>query len=186
MFHAIQSLPTRKWGEGPVDLGQSGVELKTLGSKDLAGTAPPSTQDGTSDGTPAGSSRSGLAEYIPKDLQGFFSPSSTKELQGAPSPAPAGAYATDGAKATKECAICLTNFAPGDEVRELPCGHVFRKACIDEWLLKRGRLKPDAQQIVAGMASCPLCKVVPIEVPEPRLPSPTSTTRLPSPARATV
>ena len=33
------------------------------------------------------------------------------------------------------CAICLTEFEPGvTEVKTLPCGHQFRKDCIDAWL----------------------------------------------------
>ncbi|KAL2333980.1 hypothetical protein Fmac_015193 [Flemingia macrophylla] len=44
-----------------------------------------------------------------------------------------------------ECAICLTEFAAGDEVRMLPqCGHGFHVACVDTWL--------------ASHSSCPSCR----------------------------
>ncbi|XP_020239802.1 RING-H2 finger protein ATL80, partial [Cajanus cajan] len=44
-----------------------------------------------------------------------------------------------------ECAICLTEFAGGDEVRVLPqCGHAFHVACVDTWL--------------ASHSSCPSCR----------------------------
>ena len=68
-----------------------------------------------------------------------------------------------------ECIICMTPFERGEEVRDLPCGHYFKKACIDEWLNNKGRPKqPASGQIVRGLASCPLCKTVPIEVTPPK------------------
>ncbi|KAK7360354.1 hypothetical protein VNO77_02341 [Canavalia gladiata] len=46
---------------------------------------------------------------------------------------------------TSECAICLTEFAAGDEVRVLPqCGHGFHVPCIDTWL--------------GSHSSCPSCR----------------------------
>lgn len=44
-----------------------------------------------------------------------------------------------------ECAICLTEFGAGDEIRVLPqCGHGFHVACVDTWL--------------ASHSSCPSCR----------------------------
>ncbi|EGF82156.1 hypothetical protein BATDEDRAFT_86907 [Batrachochytrium dendrobatidis JAM81] len=43
------------------------------------------------------------------------------------------------------CAICLDDFVVGNQVRELPCRHLFHDMCIDPWLLKHNRL-------------CPICK----------------------------
>mmetsp|Transcript_12367 Transcript_12367/g.23279 ORF Transcript_12367/g.23279 Transcript_12367/m.23279 type:complete len:276 (-) Transcript_12367:48-875(-) len=44
-----------------------------------------------------------------------------------------------------ECSICLYEFKPGDEVRQLGvCDHQFHRSCIDLWLLRN--------------AGCPLCK----------------------------
>jgi hypothetical protein len=56
--------------------------------------------------------------------------------------------AADGeAKVLAECAICLSEFAPREEVRVLPqCGHAFHVACIDTWL--------------AAHSSCPSCRRV--------------------------
>ncbi|KAK3812314.1 MAG: hypothetical protein J3Q66DRAFT_54912 [Benniella sp.] len=42
------------------------------------------------------------------------------------------------------CAICLCDYEDLEELRHLPCDHIFHKDCVDEWLkLKR---------------TCPLCK----------------------------
>ncbi|XP_071727294.1 E3 ubiquitin-protein ligase At1g12760-like [Rutidosis leptorrhynchoides] len=42
------------------------------------------------------------------------------------------------------CSICLGKYANNDELRELPCSHLFHKNCVDKWLKIN--------------ASCPLCK----------------------------
>ncbi|XP_074320116.1 E3 ubiquitin-protein ligase At1g63170-like [Silene latifolia] len=43
-----------------------------------------------------------------------------------------------------DCCICLTKYKEKEEIRQLPCSHIFHKNCVDQWL---------------GMISCcPLCK----------------------------
>ncbi|CAK0833230.1 unnamed protein product, partial [Prorocentrum cordatum] len=37
----------------------------------------------------------------------------------------------------QQCMVCLSDFEAGDQVRRLPCGHVFHAPCIDEWLRRR-------------------------------------------------
>ena len=39
-----------------------------------------------------------------------------------------------------ECAICLSEFAKGDRVRELPCHHIFHLDEVDSWLINRKKL----------------------------------------------
>ncbi|KAL6561327.1 hypothetical protein OROMI_016928 [Orobanche minor] len=36
--------------------------------------------------------------------------------------------------AKQECSICLSEFQLAVEVDRLPCGHVFHKVCLTEWL----------------------------------------------------
>ncbi|KAK1262771.1 RING-H2 finger protein ATL80 [Acorus gramineus] len=52
---------------------------------------------------------------------------------------------------TASCAICLEDFAEGEELRVLPkCGHVFHKECIDQWVVTRSSF-------------CPMCRVRVVE-----------------------
>ncbi|KAJ7951804.1 RING/U-box superfamily protein [Quillaja saponaria] len=44
------------------------------------------------------------------------------------------------------CCICLANYADGDELRELPCCHVFHGECVNKWLKMS--------------TYCPLCRSV--------------------------
>ncbi|XP_064944533.1 E3 ubiquitin-protein ligase ATL4-like [Musa acuminata AAA Group] len=77
-----------------------------------------------------------------------------------------------------DCAVCLSRFRPGDQLRLLPaCRHAFHSPCIDAWLL-------------SPAASCPLCRS-PVHLPPPPPPPPpplppalpvTATAEEPSPA----
>jgi len=49
------------------------------------------------------------------------------------------------------CSICLDVFRGGDEVRELGCGHVYHRDCIDVWLL--GHLSSQT----TNTTCCPIC-----------------------------
>ncbi|KAL3818886.1 hypothetical protein ACJIZ3_004791 [Penstemon smallii] len=58
-----------------------------------------------------------------------------------------------------ECAVCLSLYEDGDEVRKLKCNHTFHKDCLDEWF--------------RNMATCPLCRSMvlseeEVEVENPR------------------
>lgn len=56
----------------------------------------------------------------------------------------------DGGSST-ECAICITEFTDGEEIRILPlCNHAFHVACIDKWLTSR--------------SSCPSCRRILVPV----------------------
>ncbi|KAF3440894.1 hypothetical protein FNV43_RR19180 [Rhamnella rubrinervis] len=56
------------------------------------------------------------------------------------------AAATESKMAT-ECAICLGDFAEGEDIRILPqCGHCFHVFCIDTWL--------------GSHSSCPSCRQI--------------------------
>ena len=56
-------------------------------------------------------------------------------------------YAAETAGNPTDCAICLTEFVGGDEIRVLPqCGHGFHVGCIDTWL--------------GSHSSCPSCRQI--------------------------
>lgn len=44
------------------------------------------------------------------------------------------------------CALCLSDYEPGERLRELPCNHRFHDVCIDPWLMSR--------------RTCPVCSRV--------------------------
>lgn len=49
-----------------------------------------------------------------------------------------------------ECAVCLSVFEEGEEVKQLPrCGHCFHASCIDMWLHSH--------------VDCPLCRTPVVE-----------------------
>uniref|UniRef100_A0A0D9WH03 RING-type domain-containing protein n=1 Tax=Leersia perrieri TaxID=77586 RepID=A0A0D9WH03_9ORYZ len=69
--------------------------------------------------------------------------------------------------ARSECAICLAEFASGEQVRVLPrCNHGFHERCIDRWL--------------AARLTCPTCRQPPFPAdaePVAPDPAPATTTR---------
>ncbi|XP_057974492.1 RING-H2 finger protein ATL8-like [Malania oleifera] len=59
-----------------------------------------------------------------------------------------------------DCAICLAEFAAGDEIRVLPqCGHGFHVGCIDTWLGSHSSC-PSCRQILV-VARCQRCGGLP-------------------------
>ncbi|KAK6934637.1 Zinc finger, RING-type [Dillenia turbinata] len=51
---------------------------------------------------------------------------------------------SSGANEAVECCICLARYKDKEEVRQLPCSHIFHLKCVDQWL-----------KIIS---CCPLCK----------------------------
>lgn len=69
-------------------------------------------------------------------------------------------YAAETAGNLTDCAICLTEFVAGDEIRVLPqCGHGFHVGCIDTWLGSHCSC-PSCRQILV-VARCQKCGGVP-------------------------
>ncbi|PSS00367.1 RING-H2 finger protein [Actinidia chinensis var. chinensis] len=74
----------------------------------------------------------------------------------------AAAAASGKGKLGGDCAICLAEYADGDEIRVLPqCGHGFHVACIDMWLGSHSSC-PSCRQIlvVARCRKCGECPAV--------------------------
>lgn len=49
------------------------------------------------------------------------------------------------------CSICLMDFEPGDEIRDISCGHEFHVACLDEWLPIKDSCPNCNRAIVGGV-----------------------------------
>lgn len=45
----------------------------------------------------------------------------------------------------EKCTICLSEFEEEEDVRRLPCMHLFHIECVDQWLATNKR--------------CPICRV---------------------------
>lgn len=60
-------------------------------------------------------------------------------------PGPTDAAAPGG---SAECRVCLEAMCPGEEVRTLPCMHVFHRSCIDRWFV--------SQCQGGGVPKCPI------------------------------
>jgi RING-like zinc finger len=59
------------------------------------------------------------------------------------------------------CAICLEDFAKGDNVRVLPCEHIFHVEEIDDWLINRKKLVNHltiTPYDAHSAPQCPVCK----------------------------
>ena len=57
-----------------------------------------------------------------------------------------------------ECSVCLMGYEEGDVLSELPCRHIYHRACITAWLRLRN--------------SCPMCKqAVFVLPPSPEMPN---------------
>ena len=156
---AVQNLPKWKWGERPESPSGVGVEMTQAASPSRSFSA----------GEDGGSGRGEAAGEAAGAAAGEAAGAAAGEAAGGAAGAPPwpGAMPSfqDG-----ECSVCLTAFEEGDQVRELPCGHCYHAECIDEWLLDKGR-KPSGVEGLRGLASCPLCKRMPIELPEPAVPT---------------
>ncbi|RYE38984.1 MAG: hypothetical protein EOP48_26325 [Sphingobacteriales bacterium] len=44
------------------------------------------------------------------------------------------------------CSICIKHFKKNEDLRVLPCGHIFHVECVDKWL--------------KSLAACPNCKAI--------------------------
>eukprot|EP00455_Lapot_gusevi_P044738 TRINITY_DN5631_c0_g1_i1.p1 TRINITY_DN5631_c0_g1~~TRINITY_DN5631_c0_g1_i1.p1 ORF type:complete len:181 (+),score=19.33 TRINITY_DN5631_c0_g1_i1:130-672(+) len=47
-------------------------------------------------------------------------------------------------QSSSSCAICMNDYEENDELRVLPCKHLFHKACVDNWLV--------------AQRTCPYCR----------------------------
>ncbi|KAM3362849.1 RING-H2 finger protein ATL8 [Capsicum galapagoense] len=93
------------------------------------------------------SANKGLKKKVLQSLPKF-----TYDPTSSTAPAPA----NNGAPFTAECAICLAEYAVGDEIRVLPqCGHSFHLQCIDTWLGSHSSC-PSCRQILV-VARCRKC-----------------------------
>lgn len=174
---ALQQLPTITYSGG-------GVELRAAAPSACA----PRAADATRGGGPVGSAIDavkGLFSPTGTDSSGGSTARADGSLEAAESgesaSAAAGAATTGESTATsaagyvedddddvRECPICMEAFEVGDELRDLPCKHLFHKSCVDAWFTREARkAMPERinEATLPALPSCPLCKQVPIKLP---------------------
>ncbi|OAY76575.1 putative E3 ubiquitin-protein ligase RHA2B [Ananas comosus] len=100
-------------------------------------TAPPATFRTKSPPSPPSNAALRVATYKRADV----SFSSLASASASASAAAAAEHADDACC----CVFCLCDVEEGDEIREIPCRHVFHRRCLDTWLQHRH-------------ATCPLCR----------------------------
>ncbi|KAF8780473.1 hypothetical protein HU200_001598 [Digitaria exilis] len=85
-----------------------------------------------SSGAPPAAAAKGLGKKALRSLPKL----AYQEAVAAAAAARGGKAGSAGEKILAECAICLSEFAPEEEIRVLPqCGHGFHVACVDTWLV---------------------------------------------------
>lgn len=72
------------------------------------------------------------------DEQAKSSQSNELEITLLLSQMPVTRVTASGSSRGSQCSICLENMAVGEEVRTLPCMHIFHRACIDKWVAMPG------------------------------------------------
>ncbi len=71
----------------------------------------------------------------------------TEKYQPKPRGASSAAGAAAGAEDAEKCVICLGEYERDEEVRRLPCDHIFHSECIDRWL-KVNRTCPSCKRSI--------------------------------------
>ncbi|KAI5076962.1 hypothetical protein GOP47_0009027 [Adiantum capillus-veneris] len=84
----------------------------------------------------------GLEPWVVQSLPTVRYEATTRHCKEGESDVEAGAATA----AKQECAVCLSEFEEGEEMKALPeCGHAFHSACIDMWLFSH--------------TTCPICRI---------------------------
>ncbi|CAH0383783.1 unnamed protein product [Bemisia tabaci] len=65
---------------------------------------------------------------------------------------PTGSY--DGCKKNRECVICMMEFLIGDNVRYLPCMHIYHVKCVDDWLMRSFTCPSCMEPVDAALLTC--------------------------------
>ncbi|KAG0261590.1 hypothetical protein BG011_000879 [Mortierella polycephala] len=117
----------------------SGTGGQSIASSSQAVTGRPATLTRTS------SAKGSISSKSVRSLKAMTAATFLNSSTNAVSAQPASSSPVLDEITSDTCAVCLDEFAEGEEIRTLPCHHEFHCECIDPWLTRKS-------------STCPLCK----------------------------
>jgi len=141
----LDTLPIVKFGETLPPKPHGDVELADSSRVEEARRAAPSGSEQNSS-APGASVTAGHEAKTNTMIERNHSVAESADTDADSKHAVAVPIAAEADSGDQMCSICTDEFEFGEDIRLLPCNHMFHPACVDPWLLD-----------ISG--TCPLCRI---------------------------